>query len=389
MQRVYFPFADGRLGYNCPECGSKCCKGLGLHATHGELQWLLEKYPSLSLFTTRPARAAEPHLLRVINHPPGCFFLDGAGACSVHAKHGREHKPLMCRTFPANRYSLVGHSLVADFGPTCPVRVWEAGSGDFPLRHEELRRDIEGDLEAVMSLASPMSLDDFGEHRILESDLAWEEALRDLPVRSPSLTLFDLCARMTENLAVPRSPDEFERRMNALSRLIGADVDPSKLRSQRILLFLMPRLRLLTARLLPSSYPRGELQRLMPQVAVALAVYLEVYAGTNQSRLTETTAASALEVDFRFLLQLARIDEPPTLESVPIQLVVAPPSGIEPELMRVLDAMVAANGATTTQEILERVVPQPGARSRVMRALADASGPSRTRAGGLSFGPTT
>ena len=47
---IYFPFSDGKLAYNCVECGAKCCKGFGFHATSSELVQLRKHYPGIEVF---------------------------------------------------------------------------------------------------------------------------------------------------------------------------------------------------------------------------------------------------------------------------------------------------------------------------------------------------
>ena len=71
---VYFPFADGALGYNCTECGYRCCKGAGFGASKRELVQLTARYPFVSLFVN-PRREPEQPLVQLTNFAPSCFFL--------------------------------------------------------------------------------------------------------------------------------------------------------------------------------------------------------------------------------------------------------------------------------------------------------------------------
>jgi hypothetical protein len=183
--RVYFPFVDGLLAYNCPKCGFRCCKGAGFAATPSEFVTLRRHYPALAYFTSVAQKTTEP-LVQLINFGPQCFFLADDGRCDVHARHGRAAKPFVCKSFPINAFRLDGDVLVADVNFLCPIELASGAPGDERIHHEDLLRDIVEHADIVVAAATRPRSAGLSHARI---DL--EERLRE---RCAGLPLAELCA---------------------------------------------------------------------------------------------------------------------------------------------------------------------------------------------------
>src|SRR3954454_3184729 len=67
---LHFAFADGAIGYDCVECGARCCKGLGFALGGAELVRLLAKEPRFAPFV-QPMRGA----VHVLDLEDGCWAL--------------------------------------------------------------------------------------------------------------------------------------------------------------------------------------------------------------------------------------------------------------------------------------------------------------------------
>jgi Fe-S-cluster containining protein len=181
--RIYFPFADGSLAYNCVECGFKCCKGHGFGATASEYDWLVARYPTMAYFTG-PRDSREHKSLPLLNMAPRCYFQAGDGLCNIQVEHGREHKPIVCRTFPFNVYYRFKDTLIVTFHGLCPLRRWRPGSPDTQVHHHQIIEDLPTDTDRDLWAGDTNG-------RIFDDRLVdYEEWCRDLPVTD----LLDLCA---------------------------------------------------------------------------------------------------------------------------------------------------------------------------------------------------
>ncbi|HLG20867.1 MAG TPA: hypothetical protein VI895_13765 [Bdellovibrionota bacterium] len=139
--QVYFAFPDGLLRYNCPECGFQCCKGAGFGVTAKEMTKLEVLYPTLKYFA-QPATRRAVTGVPLINLKPKCFFLQDSGFCDIQAKHGRDFKPIVCKTFPANAYFFSNDILVVDVNFLCPLKISSSPENDAVLYYEDILKDI-------------------------------------------------------------------------------------------------------------------------------------------------------------------------------------------------------------------------------------------------------
>jgi len=154
-RHVHFLFGSGRLAYDCVTCEAKCCKGAGFEVAVGaELDRCLQIAPALRAFLDRPSRG-DGRSMNVSNYAPGCFFLDSANRCRIHAELGYDRKPELCRLFPFNAIWMAGpHVIVTPHFNLCPLAVTEPGSESDQSRHadlynEFLRAGLRGPLPTV------------------------------------------------------------------------------------------------------------------------------------------------------------------------------------------------------------------------------------------------
>lgn len=136
---VYFPFASGRLTYDCETCKAQCCRGHGYSIREGhELSVQLGGRPNLKLFLDR-TRKESGDTYTVRNCAPACFFLDKGGLCGIHVEHGYQAKPETCRLFPFNNFRQLGEFLiVAPHEQLCPLEILPAGITNYRSSHEHL-----------------------------------------------------------------------------------------------------------------------------------------------------------------------------------------------------------------------------------------------------------
>lgn len=132
---IYFPFGNGRLGYDCVSCNAQCCRGHGYSITGSvETQAQVRSNPAIRFFLSPCEGASHLH---VTNCAPACFFLTQEGRCRIHEEEGYSAKPGTCRFFPFNDFVRVGHFLVVLPHPSlCPLHI-TADCSDLS-RHDRL-----------------------------------------------------------------------------------------------------------------------------------------------------------------------------------------------------------------------------------------------------------
>ncbi len=138
MRVLHFAFADSAIGYDCVECGARCCKGLGFALGSDELIPLLTRAPGLAPFA-QPVRGA----VHMLDLEDGCWALAADGQCGIEREHGRAAKPSTCRLFPVNRLVRMGATIVVDVQLThCPL-VDARTRPRTVIRWDEVARDLE------------------------------------------------------------------------------------------------------------------------------------------------------------------------------------------------------------------------------------------------------
>lgn len=98
MSNLYIPFPDGRIGYDCRACGSKCCRAGSLRMTPNEHTLVLTQHPQLALFAAGIDAGGRYH--DYLKFEPQCWFLRPDGLCHIEQTRGRGAKPLICRSHP-------------------------------------------------------------------------------------------------------------------------------------------------------------------------------------------------------------------------------------------------------------------------------------------------
>jgi Fe-S-cluster containining protein len=93
--KIFIPFSDGRLDYDCRECGAGCCQGGMITANEKERKILLDEYPSIKYFS-----AGERNGMYMVQKYPSCWFLDQDLDCGIQHKYGYSLKPFICRLHP-------------------------------------------------------------------------------------------------------------------------------------------------------------------------------------------------------------------------------------------------------------------------------------------------
>jgi Fe-S-cluster containining protein len=128
VQNPFFTFPDRSLKYDCPSCGSQCCKGKGL---------ALEARAEVVRFARLEPRLAallypmNERFAQVMDVSDGCWMLRPDGLCAIETDRSYAEKPHTCRLFPFNRIFTVGDARVVDFNSKiCPLQdVADARSG--------------------------------------------------------------------------------------------------------------------------------------------------------------------------------------------------------------------------------------------------------------------
>ena len=147
---LFFTFLDGALLYDCPTCGSACCKGRGLMLdAEGEVMRFARLEPRLAALL-RPAGSR----FEVIDAADGCWMLQGDGRCAIETEHSYDAKPTTCKLFPFNRILEVGAVRVVDFNSKiCPLQ--DAASARNGQRWQALEQQLVTTLPKTVRVPEP------------------------------------------------------------------------------------------------------------------------------------------------------------------------------------------------------------------------------------------
>ncbi len=137
----FFTFPDRALKYDCPSCGSFCCKGKGLALEASKEVVRFARLEPRMAALVYPADHRFAHILDVSD---GCWMLQPDGLCAVETGHGYAAKPHTCRLFPFNRIFQVGEVRVVDFNSKiCPLQ--DASEARDGQSWESLQKQIDGE----------------------------------------------------------------------------------------------------------------------------------------------------------------------------------------------------------------------------------------------------
>lgn len=95
MAKIFIPFLDKILNYDCKECGYDCCRGGNIIMDAKEKRKLLAHYPFLRYFFTQQTKK-----IYGLRKFPRCWFLERSGLCYIQKKFGYSFKPLICKLHP-------------------------------------------------------------------------------------------------------------------------------------------------------------------------------------------------------------------------------------------------------------------------------------------------
>jgi Fe-S-cluster containining protein len=140
----FFTFPDRALRYDCPSCGSFCCKGKGvaLEAREEVVRFARLEPRLAALIYPYDARFAQ-----VLDVTDGCWMLKPDGLCAIELTHGYAAKPHTCRLFPFNRIFRAGEVRVVDFNSKiCPLQ--DAADARDGQGWAELQKQIDGEGES-------------------------------------------------------------------------------------------------------------------------------------------------------------------------------------------------------------------------------------------------
>ena len=93
--KIFIPFIDGTLDYDCRECGYSCCRMGTMVLNDKAKKVLLKKHPFLKYFFY-----TKSDKLYTIMKYPRCWFFERDGTCYIQKKYGYSCKPIDGRLHP-------------------------------------------------------------------------------------------------------------------------------------------------------------------------------------------------------------------------------------------------------------------------------------------------
>jgi len=123
-KKIFIPFIDGLLNYDCRHCDYNCCQGGSIIMNNREKGKLLSRYPYLRHFF-----AKKTDKLYAINRYNRCWFLKD-GLCQIQKKYGYSDKPFVCRLDPFYIYRCNDEYIAMEemSDKKCPMLRVERGS---------------------------------------------------------------------------------------------------------------------------------------------------------------------------------------------------------------------------------------------------------------------
>jgi len=95
MPKIFIPFIDGLINYDCKACGYHCCKHGCVGVNAREKRIVLNKFPFLKY-----SLVEKENKLYFMRKFQGCLFLEKDGYCSIQKDHSYAVKPFVCRIHP-------------------------------------------------------------------------------------------------------------------------------------------------------------------------------------------------------------------------------------------------------------------------------------------------
>lgn len=157
-KKIFIPFIDGMLNYDCRECRNPCCSQSGLIIMNTrEKRRLLLKYPFLRYFFVK-----ETGKTYWVKRDPPCWFLEKDGLCHIQKRFGYSFKPFVCRLHPVHFARCAGEyvALLDD----CPTLHVNWGSEKKNISHARIYKQVQ---EAI-------------DNDIITEEIPWSAARLDL-----------------------------------------------------------------------------------------------------------------------------------------------------------------------------------------------------------------
>lgn len=156
---LHFLFADAELGYHCPDCNARCCRGSV--SLHRELEApFLARYPEMMFHL----RGAPSHAYATFGQNlVACPLKLEDGSCHVHATHGYNAKPAACKLFPTNlNLRIPSHNtLLVGLNFFCPLQLARHHTLETVIHHAPtaslIRHQVERELHRPESTPEHLS----------------------------------------------------------------------------------------------------------------------------------------------------------------------------------------------------------------------------------------
>jgi len=150
-KKIFIPFIDGMLNYDCRECGHYCCQAGLIILNAGEKKTLLKQYPSLRYFFVKETKRTY-----WLKKHQRCWFLKRDGLCHIQERHGYSSKPFICRLHPFHFARCAGEYVV--LLDACPALHVDRGNKNTNTSHKRIYKQIQEAIDNdIMSEKIPWS----------------------------------------------------------------------------------------------------------------------------------------------------------------------------------------------------------------------------------------
>jgi Fe-S-cluster containining protein len=331
--QTYHVYPDALLGYDCIQCGGKCCKGHGF-SVGPELVQIKKAYPQISVFVREKLNEKE----YLINNAPGrCWFLDESSRCKIHSELDWLAKPITCRLFPANDIEQFDDLLVYSINLLCPVKPMlgpAPESNSSLLTHTEVERLARETSYSPRNASNRIFRTVTARMAFLKTEQIIRDQCKDQFYNDASL---EECVQMqfetssSESQVVLR---EYALRIDEVMQgLLGVSTLPSLPRpEEKLLIAITPIIRYHALKMLEDDYVR--VASLVTRIVAVLYRYAAIWKSINSAQLDASTVDNLLKSFFPHLFFIASAEKVPEIGWNIVKAARTCPNGESRQFMR-------------------------------------------------------
>ncbi|MFC1804984.1 hypothetical protein ACFLZ3_04070 [Candidatus Omnitrophota bacterium] len=135
IAKIFIPFLDGLLNYDCKHCDYNCCYSGSIIMNNREKKKIFSGYPYLRHFFTK--KTDKLYALHKYNI---CWFVKD-GLCQIQKKYGYRYKPFVCRLDPFYVYRCNDEYVAMEMAGRDKCPMLGVGKISNPVSHRQILKN--------------------------------------------------------------------------------------------------------------------------------------------------------------------------------------------------------------------------------------------------------